>query len=105
MSYYDEDIHRGVWAGDRFDITTIDQIGVKDGEKQWTDVSDEVAKEMTEIWVGEYGNEWLKHKVSALWTRLMFLIDSQQNKIQKAWADITCIREIAAVQITSYNKL
>ena len=84
MSYYDEDIHRGVWAGDRFDITTIDQIGVKDGEKQWTDVSDEVAKEMTEIWVGEYGNEWLEHKVSALCTRLLFLIDSQQNKVQRS---------------------
>jgi len=66
MSYYDEDIHRGVWAGDRFDITTINQVVVKDSEKQWTDVSDKVEKEMTEIWVGEYGKEWLEHKVSAL---------------------------------------
>jgi hypothetical protein len=65
MSYYDKDIHRGVWAGDRFDITTINQVGIENGKK-WTDVSNEVANEMTEIWVGEYGNEWLKHKVSAL---------------------------------------
>ena len=65
MGYYDKDIHRGVWAGDRFDITTINQVGIEDGRK-WTDVSDEVAKEMTEIWVGEYGNKWLEHKVSAL---------------------------------------
>ena len=64
MRNYDKAIYRGVWAGDRFDITT--DIGVKDGKKQWTDVSDEVAKEMTEIWVGEYGNGWLEHKVSAL---------------------------------------
>ena len=53
-------ILRGLWAGDRFDIN---QIGVKGGEKQWTYVSDEVAKEMT---VGKYGNEWLEHKASAL---------------------------------------
>ena len=66
MSYYKKDIHRGVWAGDRFDITTINQVVVGDSGKQWTDVSDKVAKEMTEIWVGEYGKEWLKHKVSAL---------------------------------------
>jgi hypothetical protein len=65
MSYYDKDIYKGVWAGDRFDITTINQIGIEDGRK-WTDVSDEVAEEMTKIWVGEYGDEWLKHKVSAL---------------------------------------
>jgi hypothetical protein len=30
MSYYDKDIHRGMWAGDRFDITTINQVVVKD---------------------------------------------------------------------------
>ena len=63
---YDKDIHRGVWAGDRFDITTINQVVVKDSGKQWTDVSDEVEKEMTEIWVSEYGKKWLERKVSAL---------------------------------------
>jgi hypothetical protein len=55
MSYYDEDIHRGVWTGDRFDITTINKVVEKDSGKQWTDVSDAVEKEMMEIWVGEYG--------------------------------------------------
>jgi hypothetical protein len=62
---YEEDIHRGVWAGNRFDITTIDQFKLVDGEQEWKDVSDEVAKEMTEIWVSEYGEKWLEHKVSA----------------------------------------
>src|ERR1700691_4838342 len=40
MSYYDKDIHRGVWAGDCFDITTINQVGIEG--RKWTDVSDEV---------------------------------------------------------------
>ena len=31
---YEEDIHRGVWAGNRFDITTIDQFKLVDGEKE-----------------------------------------------------------------------
>ena len=51
-----------MWAGNRFDITTIDQFKLVDGEKEWKDVSDE---EMTEIWVSKCGEEWLEHKVSA----------------------------------------
>jgi hypothetical protein len=66
MSYYDEDIHRGMWAGDHFDIMTINQVVVKDSGKRWTDVSDDVEKEMMEISVGEYGKEWLERKISAL---------------------------------------
>ena len=54
---YKEDIHRGVWAGNRFDITTIDQFKLVDGEKEWKDVSDEVIKEMTEIWVSKYSEK------------------------------------------------
>ena len=60
---YDSDIHRGVWAGDRFDITTIDQIRSADEGGEWRDVSDEVAQEMIAIWVCEYGEEWLEQKV------------------------------------------
>ena len=61
---YEEDIHRGVLAGNRFDITTIDQFKLVDGEKEWKDVSDEIA-ETTEIWISECGEKWLEHKVSA----------------------------------------
>ena len=61
---YEGDIHRGVWAGDRFDIITIDQFKLADGEKEWKDVSDEVAKEVTEIWGSEYGEKWLEHRIS-----------------------------------------
>lgn len=45
---YNGDIHRGVWAGDRFEITTIDLL--REGEKEWKDVSHEMGKEMAEIW-------------------------------------------------------
>ena len=62
---YDEDIHRGVWAGNRFDITMIDQVTLVDEGKEWKDVSNEVAEEMREIWASEYGEKWLKHKVSS----------------------------------------
>jgi hypothetical protein len=40
---YKGDIHRGVWAGDRFDITSADALDEKDEngqEVEWTDVTD-----------------------------------------------------------------
>jgi hypothetical protein len=55
---YKGDIHRGVWAGDRFGITSMDALDEKDENGQsveWTDVTDEVLKEMYEIWLSEYG--------------------------------------------------
>jgi len=55
---YEGDIHRGVWAGDRLDITSEDALDEKDENGQlveWTDVTDEVLKEMYEIWLSEYG--------------------------------------------------
>ena len=62
---YDGNIHRGVWAGDRFNITTIDQVEFSEGGVAWTDVSVEVANEITAIWVSEWGNQWLDYKVCA----------------------------------------
>jgi len=59
---YRGDIHRGVWAGDRFDITTVDQVEL--GSRiQWKDVSREVEYEITVIWFREYGDDWLQQKV------------------------------------------
>jgi hypothetical protein len=55
---YDGDIHLGVWAGDRFDITSKDALDEKDENGQlveWTDVTDEVLEEMYEIWLSKYG--------------------------------------------------
>lgn len=51
--WYGEGINRGVWAADRFEVTTLDRIadlkpvqGGKEGE--WTDVSDEAVEELKE---------------------------------------------------------
>jgi hypothetical protein len=55
---YDGDIHRGVWAGDRFDITSVAALEEKDENGQqvlWTDVTKEVLEEMRGIWSSEYG--------------------------------------------------
>ncbi|KAJ7776787.1 hypothetical protein DFH07DRAFT_911667 [Mycena maculata] len=53
---YDGDIHRGVWAGDRFDLVSsetewLEGLGEDSG---WTDVSDEVLKEVEAIWRSGY---------------------------------------------------
>ncbi|KAJ7119854.1 hypothetical protein C8R44DRAFT_737598 [Mycena epipterygia] len=51
---YDGDIHRGVWAGDRFDIVSSEWIQGLDNEADWADVSAEVLEEMEKIWRSEY---------------------------------------------------
>ena len=53
------DIHRGVWAGHRFDITTLDRHkqGCLEGT-EWKDVSEEVANEIERIWREEFGDDW-----------------------------------------------
>ncbi|KXX74392.1 hypothetical protein MMYC01_209937 [Madurella mycetomatis] len=48
-------ISRGVWAGHCFDITTLARHQDDTGGEEWTDVSDEVAKEIANIWQAEYG--------------------------------------------------
>lgn len=49
------DISRGVWAGHCFDITTLARHQDDTNDEEWTDVSDEVAKEIASIWETEYG--------------------------------------------------
>ncbi|KAJ7650858.1 hypothetical protein FB45DRAFT_1050728 [Roridomyces roridus] len=52
---YKGDLHRGVWAGDRFDFVTCEWAeGLKEDEG-WTDVSDEALNEIEEIWELEFG--------------------------------------------------
>jgi hypothetical protein len=56
---YDGPIHRGVWAGDRSDITSEDALEERDENGQpieWVDVTDEVLKEMHDIWSSEFGD-------------------------------------------------
>jgi hypothetical protein len=57
MAYDGHELTRGVWAGDRFDITTLDQL--EEGTTGvWTDVSKEVDDEMEGIWESEFGQGW-----------------------------------------------
>ncbi|KAI1129075.1 hypothetical protein F5Y10DRAFT_162197 [Nemania abortiva] len=51
-------ISRGVWAGHRFDITTRSKHETETRGEGWTDVSDEVKKEIANIWENEYGPDW-----------------------------------------------
>ncbi|KXX83080.1 hypothetical protein MMYC01_200489 [Madurella mycetomatis] len=51
-------ISRGVWAGHRFDITTLARHRDETNEVGWSDVSDEVAREIAGIWESEYGANW-----------------------------------------------
>lgn len=59
MSYKGH-IHRGVWAGDRFEITTMDRM--KTGEGEWKDVGDQAGKETADIGDSEHGQTWRKDK-------------------------------------------
>jgi hypothetical protein len=54
---YNGNIHRGVWAGHCFDITTRARHE-QDVKEEWKDVSEEVAKEIASIWESEYGGDW-----------------------------------------------
>lgn len=51
-------ISRGVWAGHCFDITTLSRHEAERDAAEWSDVSDEVVKEIAGIWESEYGVEW-----------------------------------------------
>ncbi|KAL6893422.1 hypothetical protein GGI43DRAFT_185132 [Trichoderma evansii] len=52
-------ICRGVWAGHRFDITTLARHQREAGEEdEWIDVSNEVAEEIAAIWGSNLGADW-----------------------------------------------
>ncbi|KAI0550305.1 hypothetical protein F4679DRAFT_542870 [Xylaria curta] len=48
---------RGVWAGHRFDITTLAEHEAGIDSAEWTDVSDEVAREISDAWRYEFGTD------------------------------------------------
>ncbi|KAM5442140.1 hypothetical protein MferCBS31731_002970 [Microsporum ferrugineum] len=50
-----EGIHRGVWAGHSLDIVPSTYL---DSGGPWKDISDEVSREIAEIWKSEYGEDW-----------------------------------------------
>jgi hypothetical protein len=55
---YEDGIHRGVWAGHRFDIVPLSTLRDQDQDSEWRDVSEEVMKEVTGIWEADLGVEW-----------------------------------------------
>ena len=66
---YSGGLHRGVWAGDRFDIASADALEKKDEnglQIQWTDVTEEVLEEMQCIWSSEFGEGVFEVMVSVL---------------------------------------
>ncbi|KID84734.1 F-box domain containing protein [Metarhizium guizhouense ARSEF 977] len=54
---------RGVWAGHRFDITTLARHNLDPQATEWRDVSEEVANEIASIWEANYGPHWRKRYV------------------------------------------
>ncbi|KAI0058872.1 hypothetical protein BV25DRAFT_1918979 [Artomyces pyxidatus] len=57
MSYKGK-LHRGVWAGDRFEILTMDRLDRHREKDEWADISAEVVKELRAIWKSEFGKNW-----------------------------------------------
>jgi len=56
---YTDNIHRGSWAGHRFDITTLDRHRQATLDRtEWKDVSEEVANEVEKIWCEGFGSDW-----------------------------------------------
>jgi hypothetical protein len=54
---YSGNHHKGPWASNRFDISTVEMVEFKGS--QWVDVSDEVSVEMNRIWHSKYGQQWV----------------------------------------------
>ncbi|KAI1361280.1 hypothetical protein F5Y08DRAFT_315077 [Xylaria arbuscula] len=55
---FEEKSVRGVWAGHCFDITTLSKHKTETREEEWTDVSEEVSKEITSDWEAKIGANW-----------------------------------------------
>ncbi|KAG6191473.1 hypothetical protein E4U36_008135 [Claviceps purpurea] len=57
-------IHRGLWAGHRFDITTMTRHEKLTAGQNWTDVTEELVEEVTAIWSADQGPDWKKFALS-----------------------------------------
>lgn len=58
MDFYDGEINRGVWAGHRFDITTVESHRKSTKGEVWEDVSQEIATELATIFASKFGPDW-----------------------------------------------
>jgi len=51
--------HRGVWAGHRFEITTLDSKRQAPDGKEWRDAGEEVMENMAELWYCIHNERWV----------------------------------------------
>ncbi|KAK4142555.1 uncharacterized protein C8A04DRAFT_29832 [Dichotomopilus funicola] len=58
MKNPDNIMTRGVWAGHRFDITTVARHEDETRAEEWKDASEEVAEATFGIWESEFGPDW-----------------------------------------------
>ncbi|KAK2807262.1 hypothetical protein FQN50_005549 [Emmonsiellopsis sp. PD_5] len=58
-----ESLHQGAWAGHALDIVPATYL---DDKTPWKDVSDDVAREIADIWRSEYGENW-RNDLVAKW--------------------------------------
>lgn len=59
-----DDVRKGPWTGDRFDITTVDKVDLA----EWRDVTDEVMDNINRIWELVWGENWKKKRLNdQLW--------------------------------------
>jgi hypothetical protein len=61
-------LHRGIWAGHSFGITTLEahlQQSKREPWKAWEDSSDEVCREIAEVWGRNHGFDW--HRKIVKW--------------------------------------
>ncbi|MCJ1474866.1 hypothetical protein MMC13_003526 [Lambiella insularis] len=61
LSSVEDDVStmRGIWAGHRFDITTVEKHkqSIRNYE-EWEDISEEIAQEVARIWESVFGEHW-----------------------------------------------
>ncbi|TFK92694.1 hypothetical protein K466DRAFT_539469 [Polyporus arcularius HHB13444] len=50
-------MHRGLWVGDRFCITTMERV---EDIQEWKDVSSQVVRDLVQIYRKQFGKDWLE---------------------------------------------
>ncbi|CAL1697014.1 unnamed protein product [Somion occarium] len=82
---YTELNHKGIWAGDRFEITTLDRMEPPKDGKIWKDVSDDAINEAIELWKADYGDEWEERIGDRLNRHSLKMREYNMNMIRQRW--------------------
>ncbi|KAL1996210.1 hypothetical protein VTN49DRAFT_262 [Thermomyces lanuginosus] len=81
-------IHQGKWAGHSLDIVPIDDLENEDGS--WKDISDEIAREIAEVWEENMGRNWRQHvmvNVGEWWPALVGYVRTQFQSLKGIASD------------------